>query len=80
MENKSIPLISIESSSNGEYNLELTSESIDYLSSIKDKKLSIISIIGPAQTEKSKFADSLFNDYTIFNWKKQKIKICRFII
>ena len=71
MENKSIPLISIESSSNGEYNLELTSESIDYLSSIKDKKLSIISIIGPAQTEKSKFADSLFNDYTIFNWKKQ---------
>ena len=37
MENKSIPLISIESSSNGEYNLELTSESIDYLSSIKDK-------------------------------------------
>ncbi len=71
MENKSIPLISIEPSSNGVYTLELTSESIDYLSSIKDKKLSIISIIGPAQTEKSKFADSLFNDYTIFNWKKQ---------
>ena len=71
MENKSIPLISIEPSSNGVYTLELTSESIDYLSSIKDKRLSIISIIGPAQTEKSKFADSLFNDYTIFNWKKQ---------
>lgn len=68
---KSIPLISIEQSYSEEsYSLELTSESIEYLSSLNDKKISIISIIGPTQTEKSKLANSLFNDYTIFNWKK----------